>query len=114
VGEISPCSVIMCFEELWNFRWVENERQPCVEHNLYEMVNPGSELWTDGGTGFFKVMEVTCIRYAGHKTVNHKGVIDEKTGIKHHFKNPEDGTCTNQIEGLCFFFLVAKTYTETF
>ena len=60
---------------LWNVRIVENERQPCTEHNTSEIVADSSDLRTDIGGGLNTVATVEGKNFGTHGRVNHSGVL---------------------------------------
>lgn len=60
---------------LWNLRRVANERQPCSEHNVSEMVGDESHIRTDKGQGLASLGGIESKNFVGHNRVNHSGVF---------------------------------------
>lgn len=59
--------------KLWNFNIVHNERIPCTEHHVNQMVENESHLRTDKGGGLSTIGTLQGKNFAGHSTVNHSG-----------------------------------------
>ena len=83
---------------------VDSEKKIETNHYIKKYSTPDSLIDTDCGGAFNDVAHLDQRR---HRTVNHSGTKDPKTGIVHYFKCPITGVDTNSIEAL-FSRLVNK------
>ena len=83
---------------------VDSERKIETNYYIKKYSTPQSLIDTDCGGAFNDVADLDQRK---HRTVNHSGTKDPKTGIVHYFKDPISGVCTNAIEAL-FSRLVLK------
>ena len=89
---------------LFALQLVDSERKIETNYYIKKYSTPESLIDTDCGGAFNDVGDLDKRK---HRTVNHSGTVDPKTGILHWFKDPVTGVCTNSIEAV-FSRLVNK------